>query len=123
MGRRAPYRVVKLVATLSVNPRSAPRLVEWIPDIVTALKQYGISAMVHEPLGDAAEAKHEYGITLASLDDYRDLDVLIFAVSHQQYIDQRADLLARLKPGGVVVDVKSALDPKAIPAGLRYWSL
>ena len=94
-----------------------------IPDIVTALKQYGISAMVHEPLGDAAEAKHEYGITLASLDDYRDLDVLIFAVSHQQYIDQRADLLARLKPGGVVVDVKSALDPKAIPAGLRYWSL
>ena len=94
-----------------------------IPDIVTALKQYGISAMVHEPLGDAEEAKHEYGLTLASLDDYHDLDVLIFAVSHQQYIDQRADLLSRIKPGGVVVDVKSALDPKAIPAGLRYWSL
>ena len=94
-----------------------------IPDIVAALKQYGISAMVHEPLGDADEAKHEYGITLASLDDYRDLDVLIFAVSHQEYIDQRAELLSRIKPGGVVVDVKSALDPKAIPAGLRYWSL
>ena len=62
-------------------------------------------------------------ITLASLDDYRDLDVLIFAVSHQEYIDQRAELLSRIKPGGVVVDVKSALDPKAIPAGLRYWSL
>ena len=81
------------------------------------------NAMVHEPLGDAAEAKHEYGITLASLDDYRDLDVLIFAVSHQAYVDDRAGLLARIKPGGVVIDVKSALDPKAIPAGLRYWSL
>ena len=94
-----------------------------IPDIVTALKQYGISAMVHEPLGDPEEARHEYGITPAPLEAFHDLDVLIFAVSHQQYLDQRADLLARLKPGGVVIDVKSMLDPKAIPAGLRYWSL
>ncbi len=94
-----------------------------IPDIVAELRQYGITAMIHDPLGDAAEAKHEYGLTLTSLDEFHDLDILIFAVSHQAYVDDRAGLLARIKPGGVVIDVKSALDPKAIPAGLRYWSL
>mgnify|MGYP001176437042 CR=1 FL=1 len=94
-----------------------------IPDIVTELANYGITAMVHDPLGDPAEAKHEYGITLSSLDDYRDLDVLIFAVSHAEYVSQTADLLGRIKPGGAVIDVKSALDPKSIPAHLRYWSL
>jgi len=94
-----------------------------IPDIVAELRQYGIAPMIHDPLGDAAEAKHEYGLTLTSLDEFHDLDILIFAVSHQAYVDDRAGLLARIKPGGVVIDVKSALDPKAIPAGLRYWSL
>ena len=49
--------------------------------------------------------------------------MLIFAVSHAEYVAQTADLLGRIKPGGAVIDVKSALDPKSIPAHLRYWSL
>ena len=34
-----------------------------------------------------------------------------------------AEILAPLKPDGVVFDVKSALDPAEIPEGLFYWSL
>lgn len=95
-----------------------------IPDIIKELKEYGVEAIIHDPLGDAAEAKHEYGITLSSLDSFRELDALIWAVSHQEYTDMRDDLLGRVKPNGILIDVKSALDPKAITAlGLRYWSL
>ncbi len=94
-----------------------------IPDIVKELSEYGITAMVHDPLGDSAEAKHEYGITLSKLEEFHDLDVLIWAVSHQEYLDQKTDLLSRVKDGGVVIDVKSALDPKSMDRGLRYWSL
>ena len=30
---------------------------------------------------------------------------------------------AMLKPGGVLIDVKSALDPATVPAGVTYWCL
>jgi len=94
-----------------------------IPDIVKELAEYGITAMIHDPLGDAAEAKHEYGISLSHLDELRELDVLIWAVSHQAYLDQKTELLGRVKAGGIILDVKSALDPKSMDRGLRYWSL
>jgi UDP-N-acetyl-D-galactosamine dehydrogenase len=97
-----------------------------IPDIVAELKQYGIQAMVHDPLGDAEEALHEYGIELASLDKFVDLDALFFAVSHDEYAADLEGLLARVKPGGVVIDVKSAFDARRVAdtaRGLRYWSL
>ena len=94
-----------------------------VPDIIAELRQFGIAAQVHDPLGDPAEAQHEYGITLAPLAELVDLDVLILAVSHQAYLAQPADLLRRVKDGGVVIDVKSVLDPRSMERGLRYWSL
>ena len=94
-----------------------------IPDIVAELKQYGISCMVHDPLGDADEARHEYGIELTPLAQFQDLDALFFAVSHQDYLEDVRGLLARVKDGGVIIDVKSALDARMMTRGLRYWSL
>ncbi|HUQ02545.1 MAG TPA: nucleotide sugar dehydrogenase, partial [Kofleriaceae bacterium] len=94
-----------------------------IPDIVAELKQYGIQCMVHDPLGDAEEARHEYGIDLSPLDRFHDLDALFFAVSHQEYVEDVKGLLARVKDGGVVIDVKSALNASQMTRGLRYWSL
>jgi len=94
-----------------------------IPDILTELRQYGIEAMVHDPLGDAEEAQHEYGITLTSLDKFKDLDALFFAVSHAEYLADVPGLLGRVKDGGVVIDVKSALHASQMTRGLRYWSL
>jgi UDP-N-acetyl-D-galactosamine dehydrogenase len=94
-----------------------------IPDIVAELRQYGITAMVHDPLGDAEEARHEYGIELSPLDRFHDLDALFFAVSHQHYLEDVKGLLGRVKDGGVIIDVKSALDARQMTRGLRYWSL
>ncbi len=54
----------------------------------------------------------------------RDLDAIIFAVSHSVYLDFGLDkLLTRVRPGGAVVDVKSQFDPRTFPAGYAYWSL
>ena len=97
-----------------------------IPDIVAELKQYGILAMVHDPLGDADEARHEYGIELTPLEKFKDLDAMFFAVSHTEYLGDVKGLLGRVKEGGVVIDVKSALDARTVASagrGLRYWSL
>ena len=47
-----------------------------VPDIVRELGQFGIDAMVHDPLGSAEQALHEYGINLCALGDLTELDGL-----------------------------------------------
>ncbi|MCC6812267.1 MAG: nucleotide sugar dehydrogenase [Deltaproteobacteria bacterium] len=95
-----------------------------VPDIARELKQFGIDAMIHDPLVDAAEVKHEYGLVLSSRAELRDLDALILAVPHAVFLQEaREALLSGLKKSGVLADIKSALDPALVPSQLRYWSL
>lgn len=95
-----------------------------IPDIVKELSDFGIDAVVHDPHADPAEAKHEYGITLARWDEIRNLDGIVYAVSHQAYAELGQEkLLSLVRHGGVVIDVKSALSPSKIDRAIRYWSL
>jgi UDP-N-acetyl-D-galactosamine dehydrogenase len=95
-----------------------------VPDIAGELRGFGIEPMVHDPLIEAAEAKHEYGIELVAEGALAQLDALVIAVPHRSFLDRPlARYLETLVPGGVVVDVKSALDPRTVPEGIRYWSL
>jgi UDP-N-acetyl-D-galactosamine dehydrogenase len=93
-----------------------------IPDIVTELAQYGIEAMVHDPLGDPHEAHEEYKINITPLDKLTGLDAMILAVAHQEYISNPDALFARVRDNGCVIDVKSVL-PRKPPRGIRFWSL
>ncbi len=95
-----------------------------VPDILTELRQFGIEAIIHDPLANAAEATHEYGITLAPIDRFEKLDGLVFAVSHREFLALgQSKLLGMVRDGGVVADVKSALDPHGMERKIRYWSL
>ncbi|TRD11401.1 nucleotide sugar dehydrogenase [Erythrobacter insulae] len=94
-----------------------------VPDIIAELRDYGIEPMVADPLASLEETRREYGIALTPCADVRELDALILAVNHAEYIADPAALLARVKPGGVIVDVKSAIDRAVVPAQLVYWSL
>jgi UDP-N-acetyl-D-galactosamine dehydrogenase len=80
---------------------------------------------VHEPLGEAAEAKHEYGVDLTAWDAIPEVDAIVAAVAHNEYLAQPlAGLTAKLKSGGVFIDVKSAYDPAAVQAaGYVLWRL
>lgn len=95
-----------------------------VADLVAELKEFGCDVHVHDPLADAAEAHHEYGLTLTAWKDLpREVDALVTAVSHHAYgVMPLPELLAPLKCGGVVVDVKSALDAAAVAAlGVQLW--
>ncbi len=95
-----------------------------VPDIVAELGQFGIAPLVHDPLASAHEAKDEYGLHLSPLDSFTQLDALVLAVSHEAYRAVGTEALtARVRDGGVVVDVKSVLDPSKMQRGLHYWSL
>ena len=95
-----------------------------VPDIRRELAQFGIDAMIHDPHASPPEAQHEYGIQLRTLEQMTELDALIFAVSHDWYLRLGQDRLASMvRDGGVLVDVKSALDPARVGRDVRYWSL
>ncbi len=55
-------------------------------DIYRELGEYGIHPVVVDPAADAAEAKHLYGITFDDMEAVKDMDGVIVAVSHEQFL-------------------------------------
>lgn len=97
-----------------------------VADLIRELESFGCEVSVHDPIASPEEAVHEYGITLTPWHALPNgVDAIVAAVSHRQYLDMPlGDILAKLKPGGVFTDVKSAYDPVAIrAAGYRLWRL
>jgi UDP-N-acetyl-D-galactosamine dehydrogenase len=94
-----------------------------VPDIVNELSDFGIEALIHDPHAEAHEAHEEYGIKLRELGKLTGLDALILAVNHRDYLDMASELTDRIRPGGVLIDVKSALKPQSLRKDIMYWSL
>lgn len=94
-------------------------------DIINELNSYGINVNVHEPVGEAEEAKREYGVNLVDWDELPLADAIVAAVAHKEYLSKPLpELLSKLKKGGVFVDVKSAYDPSTLhDAGVVLWRL
>lgn len=138
VGRFVAQRLVKLLVNADVPVKGARVGVlgitfkedvtdirnSKVPDIVRELGEFGIQALVHDPVASAADVKHEYGITLAPFEELRALDAVVLAVSHKAYVEMGQErITATLRDGGIVVDVKSALEPTKLDRRVRYWSL
>jgi UDP-N-acetyl-D-glucosamine/UDP-N-acetyl-D-galactosamine dehydrogenase len=95
-----------------------------VPDILRELRGFGISPAVHDPIADPAEAMREYGVKLVPAEELVGLDAIILAVSHRGYLELgQPGILAMIRDGGVLVDVKSVLDPARTERKIRYWSV
>ena len=97
-----------------------------VADLVKELQEFGCEVYVHDPLAEAEQALHEYGITLREWHQLpQNTDAIVAAVSHAKYTTQPvANLLAPLKRCGVFIDIKSAYMPEAITAtGAYLWRL
>jgi UDP-N-acetyl-D-glucosamine/UDP-N-acetyl-D-galactosamine dehydrogenase len=93
-------------------------------DILCELKAFGIEALVHDALADPEEAVAEYEISLAPLELFRELDAVVLTVPHRTYLEAGENsLVAMLTRSGIVIDVKSVLDPSCLLATQSYWSL
>lgn len=98
-------------------------------DIVNELKEYGLTPMIADPEADAEEAKHEYGIVFESLEEIKDMDAVVIAVGHDQFLKfTQEDFNKMFKEGSneskVLLDIKGILDRKEYEvAGYKYWRL
>jgi UDP-N-acetyl-D-galactosamine dehydrogenase len=97
-----------------------------VADLVRELQDFGCQVHVHDPLAEPKQALDEYNLMLRDWDQLpQNVDAIIAAVSHEEYISQPVtSLLAPLKSGGVFIDIKSAYLPEAITStGVRLWRL
>jgi UDP-N-acetyl-D-galactosamine dehydrogenase len=94
-------------------------------DIIRELQSYGARVTVHDPLADAKEAMHEYGVELRPWDELPKASAIVAAVAHDAFKRRPVgDFAAKLQPGGLYVDVKCQADARQLQArGLRVWRL
>lgn len=94
-------------------------------DVIRELQSYGAKVIVHEPVADAAEARHEYGVELTAWDDLPPAAAIVAAVAHKEFKSRPiSDYVSKLQNGGVLTDVKSMFDEAQFSAqGVTVWRL
>lgn len=100
-----------------------------VMDIIYHLDEFGIEPIVVDPLADAAEAKHYYGIDLVDLKLVNEVDCIVSAVAHDQIkaisIEQ-IDGMFKHGPNNekIIIDVKNIFSKEVISKmGYSYWRL
>ena len=97
-------------------------------DIYNELGEYGITPLVVDTTADADEAKRLYGITFGSMSDIKDMDAVIIAVAHDEFLKlNKSDIDGFFNKSNrvkVLADIKGLLD-KSEYAGedYIYWRL
>jgi len=96
-------------------------------DIVNELKEYGVNPIIADPEADAEEAEHEYGIAFTPVEDIKDIDAVIIAVGHDQFLklsEEDYGKMFRSDSNKVLLDIKGILDRNVYQAaGYKYWRL
>ncbi len=98
-------------------------------DIMNELGEYGITPVVADPVADAEEGKQHYGIEFVDINTVKDMDAVIIAVGHTEFMSfSMSDIDAMFangeNNGKVLVDVKGVLNRKTYTeAGYQYWRL
>jgi UDP-N-acetyl-D-galactosamine dehydrogenase len=94
-------------------------------DLIRELESFGCKVHVHDAVANAAEALHEYGVTLKKWEDLPQAAAIVAAVAHDAYRQiPPSTLLEKLAPNGVFADIKSCHDKTALEAaGVVVWRL
>jgi UDP-N-acetyl-D-galactosamine dehydrogenase len=91
-------------------------------DLIRGLAERGHRVIVHDPLADPAEAKHEYGLDLDGTALERSYALVVAAVPHEHYgaMDD-ARLAGLVAEGGLFADLKNQFRGRDL--GVERWTL
>ncbi len=95
-----------------------------VGDIVAELRQYGTTIKIHDAMASATDLEAAFGLAPSPLEAFTELDALVLAVPHKDYLKLSAKrLFAMLRPGGALLDIKAVLQPDDAPSDRIYWCL
>lgn len=97
-------------------------------DIYNELGEYGITPLVVDTTADADEAKRLYGITFGSMSDIKDMDAVIIAVAHDEFLKlNKSDIDSFFNKDNkvkVLADIKGLFDKSEYESeDYIYWRL
>lgn len=95
-------------------------------DIVKELREYGINPIVSDPSADSDEAKRLYGIDFIDFKSVNDMDAVVLAVAHNEFLSLKISDMDKLFGKGkkVLLDIKGIFNRKEYEkAGYDYWRL
>lgn len=95
-------------------------------DLIRELEHWGARVVVADPWAEATEVRQTYGIELRSISPQHQVDSLIVAVSHREFLTQTPEQLRAICRGErpVIGDLKSIYDRHALAAqGLHVFRL
>ena len=98
-----------------------------IIDIYNELGEYGIKPVVVDETADAEEALKLYGIKFGTMDDIKNMDAVIIAVAHDEFLKlTKDDIKGFFNPDNevkVLADIKGLLNRKEYEEEFSYWRL
>jgi nucleotide sugar dehydrogenase len=98
-----------------------------VEDIIKELKEYSVNISVTDPLANKMEATKEYGVKLEDIENIKEVDAVIIAVSHNEY--KKLDIKSfknkfKDKDNMILIDVKGILNKEeTIKEGYKFWRL
>ena len=94
-------------------------------DVIRELQSYGANVIVHDPVADADEARHEYGVELIAWENLPPSAAIVAAVAHKEFKSRPlSDYVDKLQKAGVLTDVKSTFDEaQLVSRGVTVWRL
>lgn len=93
-------------------------------DIIRELQKNNNNIVVVDPVASSEDVYEEYNIRLQEIDQSK-YDVVILAVSHNQYRNMNITEMINLfnDQGGILIDIKGIVDKKSLPKAIDYWSM
>jgi len=94
-------------------------------DIINELKNFGAELYIHGPCASKKEAKTHYNLQLQDWEDIKELDAMIIAVAHDEFMNREPEeYLNKFRGKPIIIDVKSALNKsKFEQLGATIWRL
>ncbi|WP_271397041.1 nucleotide sugar dehydrogenase [Salinicoccus roseus] len=92
-------------------------------DVIEELKEFGLNVVVHDAEADAVEAKKYYNIDLKKKSELPNADVVVYAVPHNEYKQNKKDYLKLLNDSGIIFDIKGMIDNKDVKEKQSIWRL
>jgi len=96
-----------------------------VVDLIVELQSYGVEVHVYDPVAEAQEVHHEYGIDLCSWERLPRAEAIVVAVAHRALREIKpAEFAVKAGANACMIDVKACFDEvEFAAAGLPLWRL
>ncbi len=127
---KAPARSKVVILGLTFKENCPDTRNSKVEDIINRLEEYDIKPVVIDPWASERDARIEYGVELAPMEDANEADCIILAVAHNEFKNltwEQIDAMYRNESSPdekVLIDVKGIRNIReAKERGFRYWRL